>query len=160
MTIDTTAVPATDPGLATTAQIEALADQLSLCADELQARVMRDIAAHQGPLFSAQQQALARGLLDEADVLRQRANGLYADAATLLVKSLGASQQQLMQLTADAGEKIRKIAKIGHAVGLVSGLVMLAGAVSTGQAVPIIVALEKIRRQSKRIEALTPKKPA
>ncbi|MES2898787.1 MAG: hypothetical protein V4723_03615 [Pseudomonadota bacterium] len=160
MTTDTTAVPAADSGLSSVAQIEALADQLSQCADELHARIMRDMNANQSAGFSEEQQALARSLLDEAAVLRQRANGLYADAAALVVKSLGASQAQLMQLTADAGEKIRKIAKIGHVVGLVSGLVMLAGAAATGQAVPIIVAIEKIRRQSKRIEALTPKKPA
>jgi len=159
MTIDTTAVPAADPGLSTVAQIEALADQLSQNADDLHDRVMRDIAAYQGASANAEQQAIARALLEDEAVLRQRANGLYADAAALVVQSLGASQRQLMQLTADAGEKIRKIAKIGNVVGLVGGLVLLAGAVASGQAAPIIVAIEKIRRQAKRIEALTPKKP-
>ncbi len=158
MSTDTT-LPAAESGLSTPAQIEALADQLSQCADELHERVMRDIASGPEGAIGQARQAVARGLLDDEMLLRQRANGLYADAATLVVKSLGQSQQQVMQLTADAGEKIRRIAQIGNVVGLVSGLVMLAGAAATGQVAPIVVAIEKIRRQSKRIEALTPKKP-
>ena len=121
---------------------------------------MRDIHATQsGAVFSPAQQGTARALLDDEQVLRQHANGLYADAATLIVKSLGQSQQELIRLTAEAGETIRKIAVMGSVTGLVSALVMLGGAVATGQAAPIVLAIEKIRRQSKRLDALKPKKP-
>lgn len=146
-------------GLSNVAQVEALADQLSACADELHARVMKDIKAHkQGP-FSDAEQAAARALLDDELALRQRANGLYADAATYVVKALGKPQQQVLELTAAAAEKIRKIALVGDVASLVGGLLSLAGAAATGQAAPIVLALEKIRRQIQAVESHAPAKP-
>ena len=136
-------------GLASVTQIEALADQLSACADEIHRRVMKDIHGHNGGPVSAIEQAIARGLLDDEILLRQRADGLYADAANLTVKSLGQSQQQIARLTLDAAEKIRTISKIACAAGIVGGLLMLAGAVATGQAAPIVVAIERVSKQIK-----------
>src|SRR5213595_396853 len=118
-------------GLATVEQIEALADQLSACADEIHARVMKDIKAHKGGDISEAEQTVARALLDDEVVLRQRANGLYADAATYVVKALGKPQQHVLELTAAA----------------------------TGQAAPILLALEIIRLQSLVVKADFPKKP-
>jgi hypothetical protein len=145
-------------GLASVAQIEALADELSACADQLHARVMKDIKSHAGP-FTDAEQATARALLDDEVLLRQRANSLYADAATYVVKSLGKSQQHVLELTAAAAEKIRKIVMIGDAIGLVGGLLSLAGAVATGQVAPILAALAKIQTQVKAAQADFPKKP-
>ena len=141
------------------AEIEALADQLSACADQIHARVMKDIKSHNGGPFSDAEQATARALLDDELLLRQRANSLYADAATYVVKTLGKPQQHVLELTAAAAEKIRKITMIGDVVGLVGGLLSLAGAAATGQAAPILVALEKIRTQVKAVQADLPKKP-
>ena len=146
-------------GLASVAQVEALADQLSACADQIHARVMKDIKAHAGGPFSDAEQATARALLDDEVLLRQRANSLYADAATYVVKTLGKPQQHVMELTAAAAEKIRKITMIGDVVGLVGGLLSLAGAAATGQAAPILVALDKIRTQVKAVQADMPKPP-
>lgn len=140
-------------GLANVAQIEALADQLTACADELHKRIMKDIHGHNGGPVSEAEQAIARALLDDEQLLRQRANGLYADAATYTVKSLGQSQQQIVKLTADAAEKIRKISKIDNAASLVGGLLLLAGAVATGQAVTIVKAIEKVSKQIKLARA-------
>lgn len=145
-------------GLASVEQIEALADQLSACADQIHVRVMKDIKAHDGP-FSDADQATARALLDDELLLRQRANSLYADAATYVVKTLGKPQQHVIELTAAAAEKIRKIALIGDVVGLVGGLLSLAGAAATGQAAPILAALDKIRTQIRAVQADLPKKP-
>ena len=145
-------------GLATVPQIEALADQLSACADQIHARVMKDIKAHNGGLVGAAEQATARALLDDELLLRQRANSLYADAATFVVKALGKPQQDVMELTAAAGEKIRKIGMIGDVVSLVGALLSLAGAATTGQPVPILAALGKIRTQLKAAQADLPKK--
>jgi hypothetical protein len=151
----------TEPnGLASVPQIEALADQLSACADEIHARVMKDIKAHSGGPFSDAEQAAARALLDDEVLLRQRANSLYADAATYVVKSLGQPQQHVIDLTTAAAEKIRKIAMIGDVVGLVGGLLSLAGAAATGQAAPILVALKTIRAQLMAAKADLPKPPA
>jgi hypothetical protein len=146
-------------GLATVPQIEALADQLSACADQIHARVMKDIKAHNGGPIGDAEQATARALLDDELLLRQRANSLYADAATYVVKTLGKPQQHVMELTAAAAEKIRKIVMLGDVVGLVGGLLSLAGAAATGQAAPILAALDKIRTQVKAVQADLPKKP-
>ncbi len=147
-------------GLSTVAQIEALADQLSAIADDIHARVMKDIRDHKGMPISDAEQAIARGLLEDEILLRQRANGLYAEAATYVVKSLGQSQQKIVQLTADAAEKIRKISRIADITGLVGGLLMLAGAAATGQAAPIVVAIERVSKQVKKVAASTPNKAA
>jgi hypothetical protein len=146
-------------GLATVPQIEALADQLSVCADQIHARVMKDIKAHNGGAIGEAEQATARALLDDELLLRQRANSLYADAATYVVKTLGKPQQHVMELTVAAAEKIRKITMIGDVVGLVAGLLSLAAAAATGQPLPILAALDKIRTQVKAVQADMPKKP-
>lgn len=138
-------------GLASVAQIEALADQLSAIADEIHKRVMKDIHGHGGAPLTDAEQAIARALLDDEQVLRQRANGLYADAASYTVTALGQSQQAIMKLTADAAQKIAKIAKIANAASLVGGLLLLAGAVASGQAAPIVVAIEKVSKLIKRV---------
>jgi hypothetical protein len=145
-------------GLASVEQVEELADQLSAAADQIHARVMKDIKSHSGPITDAEQ-ATARALLDDELLLRQRANSLYADAATFVVKTLGKPQQHVIELTAQAAEKIRKIAVIGDVVGLVGGLLSLAGAAATGQAAPILAALAKIHTQVKAVQANLPKKP-
>jgi hypothetical protein len=151
--------PDTDQnGLSSVGQIEALADELSACADQLHVRVMKDIKAHDGP-FTEAEQTMLRALLDDEVLLRQRANSLYADAATYVVKTLGKSQQHVLELTAEAAEKIRKIAVVGNAVGLVGGLLTLAGAVATGQTVPILIALAKIQTQIKAVQLIPPAVP-
>ena len=148
-------------GLASVAQIVELADQLSACADGLHERIMRDIRAYDGGIVPADVQATARALLEDELLLRQRANGLYADAATYVVKSLGKSQQGVVALTTAAAEKIRKIALIGDITGLVAGLLHLAGAAATGQAASVITALDKIHTHIKAIETnKAPAKPA
>ncbi|WP_229422973.1 hypothetical protein [Telluria aromaticivorans] len=150
----------TGSGLATPDQIVELADQLSACADQIHERVMREIRAYAGGPVPDKVQATARALLEDEVLLRQRANGLYADAATFIVRALGKPQAQLVKLTTDAAEKIRRIGVIGEVTSLVGGLLALAGAAATGQAVPVLVALEKIHKQVKAIEALAPKPPA
>ena len=138
-------------GLSDAAQIEALADQLCACADEIHKRVMKDLNAHNGGPISETEQTIARALLEDEILLRQRAGGLYADAATHTVKSLGHSQQQIVELTADAAEKIRKINKVANVAHLVGGLLLLAGAVATGKAATIVVAIEKVSKLVKRV---------
>ncbi|WP_332877571.1 hypothetical protein [Massilia sp. S19_KUP03_FR1] len=136
-------------GLSTPTQVEALADQLSACADQLHARLQDDAAAiaampDDNPA-RAQRRAAAKVMLDAEQTLRQRADGLYADAAGALVAGLGAPQRHVIALTAAAAEKIRKIALIGDAAGLVAGLLAL-------------VALDTIRVQLAAVKANLPPK--
>lgn len=139
--------------LATVDQIEQLADQLSDCADELHVRIIKDIKAHGDTPMSDAEQAASRALLDDEAVLRQRANALYADAARAVVSTLAASQAELIALTQAAAAQIRNITLLGDATGLVAGLLMLAGAASTGQPAPIVRALETITHQVQELQA-------
>jgi hypothetical protein len=147
-------------GLSNVEEVEALADQLSKIADELHQRIMKEIQQDRSKPPSATRQAALRALFDHELVLRQRANSLYADAASLIVKSLGQPQRHLAELTAKAAEKIRKIAVLKDMTGLVAGVLALAGAAATGQPAPIILALEKIKHQVEALDAHKVKKTA
>src|SRR4051812_33347961 len=106
-------------GLSTPAQVEALADGLSACADQLHAGIKEEAAAIaamlDGSAARAQRRAAAERLLDAEQELRQRANGLYADAAAAVVVKLGKPQQAVIALTQAAAEQIRRITLLGDA---------------------------------------------
>ena len=141
-------------GLSNPDEVEALADQLSACADELHARLMKAInSGRNGPGID---RAVARALLDDEAVLRQRADSLYADAAAHAVSGLGATQAHVMELTARATEQIRKIKVAGDLTGLVAAMLAMAGAAATGQPAPILLALERINKQLKLVAADRP----
>jgi hypothetical protein len=144
------APPTPAEALSTAKQVEELADKLSACADSIHERVMRDIhrsqAQHHGEVPEPEQ-AVARALLDAEIELRQRANRLYAEAATCIVGSLGRPQQQLVKLTVDAAAKIRTITRIGDGITLVARLLGLAAAASTGQVMPILAAVDLLKTQ-------------
>ena len=109
--------------------IEALADNLSASADALHTRLMRDI--RQTP--PAVTQTIAQALFENEVTLRQRANGLYLDAAVLAAGGLGGAQQQLLDVTARAHEKIRKIQHTKDLIQLTGELLTLAAAIATGK---------------------------
>jgi hypothetical protein len=154
--------PPADGGLSTPAQIEQLADQLTACADALHERIMRDIQAYHGGPVPAKAQQAARQLLDDEQVLRQRANGLYADAATIIVHSLGKSQQHIVALTMDAAEKLKKLTKLADAMGIVGRVLELSGAALTGNPVFIMRALEDMKHMLDLValHSAPPPKPA
>ncbi|MGB9110576.1 MAG: hypothetical protein WCC39_17955 [Telluria sp.] len=142
--------PTPAAALSTAKQVEELADKLSACADSIHERVMRDIRRsqeqHHGEVPEAEQ-SVARALLDAEIELRQRANRLYADAAACIAGPLGQSQQHLVALTADAAKKIQNITRIGDGITLVARLLGLAAAAATGQALPILAALDQLKTQ-------------
>lgn len=137
--------PPGDGGLSTPAQVEQLADQLTACADALHERIMREIHAYNGAAVPVRKQDEARRLLDDEQVLRQRANGLYAEAATLIVHSLGKPQKHIVALTADAAEKLKKLTRLTDAMGIVGRVLELSGAAATGNPVFIMRALEDMK---------------
>jgi hypothetical protein len=153
-------------GLSTPAEVEALADQLSACADTLHARLAIEAATIGAmPATGAKSAARARrreqlaAMVDAEQVLRQRADSLYQDAAGAVVATLGQPQQEVLRLTAAAEEKIRKITLLGDATGLVAGLVALAGGVVLRQPTAVVAALKVIRTQVEAVKAgLPPKK--
>lgn len=146
-------------GLATISDVEALADQLSLNADALHKRILKDIKAHPGPFSEAEQEAV-RALFQDEQVLRQRANSLYADAAAAVVPALGVPQRQLIALTGAAAEKIRRIGKLGEVTGLVGGLLSLAGNALSGNLAGVITAVEAVETHLDGVAAHQPKPSA
>jgi hypothetical protein len=142
-------------GLSNVPEIEALADKLKECADEIHVRIVRQIKENNGPLTEVEQHA-ARALFDEELLLRQRADGLYADAALYVVKALGEQQKHIIGLTAAAAETIRKIGLIGNVLGLAGSLVQLGGAVMSHQVMLILPALNKVRKQIALVDASIP----
>ena len=128
------------------ADVAALADQLSAAADAIHARVLADLAARAGAPVPDADQAAMRALFDAEVLLRQRANGLYADAAAAVVKALAIPQQQLMALTSQASDKIRTITRISDALSLSGALLTVAGAAVTGQLPAIVTAVDQLRR--------------
>ena len=99
------------------------------------------------------EQAALRTLWDHELVLRQRANGLYAEAAAAAIATLGEHKAQLTRVTGAALEKIKTIARVGDTVGLVAALATLAGAAALGQPAPILAALDKLRTQVSAVTA-------
>lgn len=150
-------VPDAEHGLASMRQVIELADHLSACADALHARIVTEI--RQRETSGAPDQQAMRSLLEDEMLLRQRANGLYADAATYVVRDLGRSQDQLIALTADAAQKIRRIGVIGETAGLIGALLALAGAVVSLRPDAIVLALDKMRLHSTSLQALNPAPP-
>lgn len=129
-------------GLSTPQQVAELGDQLTACADALHERIMREIQSYHGGAVTVAAQQAARKLLDDEQVLRQRANAMYLEAATLIVHSLGQSQAHIIKLTADAAEKIKHLVKLVDTAGMVGRLLELSAAALTGNPVVIMRALE------------------
>jgi hypothetical protein len=141
----------------TQSDIEALADSLSASADALHARLLRAIRQRPDTMVAGQPaepvvtQAAAQALFENEVILRQRANGLYLEAATLAAGGLAGMQQQLRDVTARAQEKIRQIDRIKDLVALTGELLSLAAAVATGAPERVIAPYEKLKQ---RVEAL------
>jgi hypothetical protein len=150
------AAPSSGAGLSTPAEVAQLGDQLTACADALHERIMREVRSYKGGPVPLAAQEAARKLLDDEQVLRQRANAMYLEAATLVVHSLGQSQQHLIKLTADAGEKIKHLVKLVDTAGMVGRLLELSGAALTGNPVVIMRALEDMHHMLDAVAAHNP----
>lgn len=141
----------------TQSDIEALADSLSASADALHARLLRAIRQRPDTMVAGQPaepvvtQAAAQALFENEVILRQRANGLYLEAATLAAGGLAGMQQQLLDVTARAQEKIRQIDRIKDLIALTGELLSLAAAVATGAPERVIAPYEKLKQ---RVESL------
>jgi hypothetical protein len=142
------AVPPSTPAeaLSTARQVEELADRLSACADSMHERIMQDVhrfpdgvpEAEQGPIDA---------MLEDEQVLRQRADRLYLDAATCIVHALGQTQNHVIELTSDAAAKIQTITRISDGISLAARLLGLAAAAATAQPIAILPALVALKAQ-------------
>ncbi|WP_195763859.1 hypothetical protein [Pseudoduganella rivuli] len=145
---------------ATPADIEALADNLSRCADALHERIMRAIRQRQpDPAAGTPPQDLAHGitqqdaqaLFDQEVLLRQSANHLYVQAAVLAAAGQEAVRQELMEITATARDELRRVARLQALAGLTAGLVTLAGALAAGKPAQWPAAVRDVRDRFKAL---------
>jgi chitinase len=150
------AAQASGGGLSTPADVAQLGDQLTAVADVLHERIMKEIQSYQGRPVPVKAQEVARNMLDDEQVLRQRANAMYLEAATLVVHSLGQSQQHIVKLTGDAAQKIKHLVKLVDTAGMVGRVLELSGAVLTGNPVVIMRALEDMHHMLDAIAAHNP----
>ena len=151
--------PAQPAPPATPADVEALADQLSACADELHKRLMRSIRSHppaSAPPSLGLSQGAAQALFENEVALRQRANSLYLDAAAIAASGLDGAQQQLLDAAARAQEQVRKINRVKDLIDICAELLALGAAVAAGQPEHIASPLEKIRHHLDDLHAGVP----
>ncbi|GAB3472463.1 hypothetical protein GCM10027321_45530 [Massilia terrae] len=146
--------------LSTPDQVTQLGDQLTAIADALHERTLRELRAYGGGPVPGPAQQAARQLLDDEQVLRQRANALYLQAATLIVKALPQSQLHVMQLTAAAAEQLKQLVQLRDAMGVIGRVLELSGAALTGNPVLIMRALEDMHHMIDAIELHNPKPAA
>ncbi|KQN78764.1 hypothetical protein ASF04_22390 [Duganella sp. Leaf61] len=141
-----------EPHSNTQRDLETLADSLSASADALHARLMRAIRQKMpGTSEPAISRAAAQALFANEVTLRQHALGLYLEAARLAAVGLGGLQQQLLDVTAQAQEKIRKIDQIKDLIALTGELLSLAAAVATGAPEKLVAPYEKLKA---RVESM------
>ncbi|MBA5636021.1 hypothetical protein H3H37_03025 [Duganella sp. LX20W] len=162
------------PPLSGAGDIEALAERLSACADALHARLMKAIRAATtaapapaGPqpargasIDQGLSQGAAQALFENEVALRQRANGLYLDAATLAASGLAGAEQQLLALTAQAAERIRTLDRLRDLIDLAAELLQLGAAVASGAPEHLAAPLEKIKQHLADLNNPTPAPPA
>ena len=130
--------------LANQKQVEALADNLTGCADSIHDRLMKAIKNKEI------NQNTAQLIFQDEASLRQRANGLYIDAANCVVKGLAGSQKNIIDLVDTAKEKIKKIKKIANFVDLIADLLMLAAAAYAAKPALILAALKEVKEDVER----------
>jgi hypothetical protein len=146
------------PAAATPAGVEAnvaaLADSLSSCADALHERIMHAIRQRQpgnataspaGDLADGITQDSAQALFDHEVLLRQSANTLYVQAAVLATSDLDSVRQELTDVTASARDTLRHVAKVQALAALTADLVALAGALAAGKPARWPAAIRQVR---------------
>jgi hypothetical protein len=138
--------------------IEALADSLSACADELHIRIMkairsnppgglaRDTEAAPASLENGISHGAAQALFENEVALRQRANGLYVNAALLAGAGLGSVQQDMLYLVAAARRRIRNATLLKDVIALAADMLGLAAAIAAARPEHLPAAVESVKQ--------------
>jgi hypothetical protein len=125
--------------LANKKQVEALADNITKCADAIHARLIEAIGNKEIDQIAAQ------SIFQYESSLRQRANSLYIDAARCIVENLVEPQENLMALIDTARETIKTIKEVARIIDLIADLLVLATAVYDAKPAPILAALKEMK---------------
>ncbi|NVE00516.1 hypothetical protein [Massilia sp. BJB1822] len=161
---------------ATAAGLEALADQLSACADELHAKLMRALrqplpqdadgsptpppagslpvgGKEAPPLSLGITRGAAQLMFDTEVTLRQRANSLYVEAAQLSASGLVLPQQDLLDLVQQARARIARIEHVKELAATAASLVALAAAIVAARPQDLPAAFKDLKSHLERLPA-------
>lgn len=133
--------------LTTQAQIETVAAELNNCADIIHERLMKAVKRKEIARADAQL------IFQDEIILRQKANGLYIDAANSVVIGLMETQKSLLETIGLAKQKLRKIRDVATFIDLTADLIVLAVAISTAKPPAILAALKEIKKDCEEIKA-------
>jgi hypothetical protein len=125
--------------LANQEQVEALADNITKCADSIHDRLKKAIKNKEIDQYTAQ------SIFQDEATMRQRADSLYIDAANCVVEDLAESQKSVMTLIDTAKETIRTIENIARFIDLIADLLVLAAAAYAAKPAPILAALKEVK---------------
>ena len=126
--------------LANKEQVEALADNLTKCADSIHTRLTKAIKNKEIDHSAAQ------SLFQDESTLRQQANSLYINAAKRVVEDLAESQKNVMTLIETVKETIRTIENIARFIDLIADLLVLVSAAYAAKPAVILAALKEVKK--------------
>jgi methyl-accepting chemotaxis protein len=129
--------------LKTKKEVEELADSLTRSADTIHKQLLKEIKK------ASVDQAQAQMIFQDEVVLRQKANGLYIDAANCVIKNLSEVQDDVVALIGAANEKLKKIEDIEKFIDLIADLLVLAAAAYAAKPGPMLAALKEVRKDLK-----------
>lgn len=135
--------------LATSTQVEAVAAELTGCADVIHERLMKAIKRKEI------ERAAAQLIFQDEIILRQKANGLYIDAANCVVSELGESQKSMMDTIGAARQRLKNIKDIAIFIDLTADLIVLAAAISAAKPSAILASLKEIKKDCDEINHST-----
>ena len=125
--------------LANQEQVEALADNITKCADSIHDRLKKAIKNKEIDQYTAQT------IFQDEATMRQHADSLYIDAANCVVEDLAESQKSVMTLIDTAKETIKTIENIARFIDLIADLLVLAAAAYAAKPAPILAALKEVK---------------
>jgi hypothetical protein len=135
--------------LTTQAQIETVAAELNNCADIIHERLMKAVKRKEIERPAAQL------IFQDEIILRQKANGLYINAANGVVTGLAETQKSLLETIGAAKQKLKKINDIATFIDLTADLIVLAAAISAAKPPAILAALKEIKKDCEAMKGAT-----
>ena len=91
-------------------------------------------------------QAEAQQLFASINQVRHMANTLYATAGNLVVKDLGETQQNVLDIINSAKDTIATIQKAKLIIDIIADMVALAATINAGKPGPILASLVEVKK--------------
>ncbi|MEI8356042.1 MAG: hypothetical protein WCG31_08150 [Deltaproteobacteria bacterium] len=135
-------------GLSSAEEVLQAADAITNLADKAQKWVFERFGARQ------LDQEKAHELFASINQIRHISNILYTAAATVVVKNLGESQQEIIHIIDEGKAAIEKIDKARKMIDLIADILALAAAINTGKPASVLASLREVRKDTEVILAI------